>query len=52
MALLPYARATERTVMRIGELNPFFIDQLDERQQLLTVTDGFMATPGISGRGR
>lgn len=43
VALLPYAKATERTVMRIGELLPFFIEQLDEQQQLLIVRDGLIA---------
>lgn len=43
VALLPYARATERTVTRIGELSPFFIEQLDEQQQLLVVKDGLIA---------
>jgi len=51
VALLPYARATTATTMRVGELSPFFIDQLNEYQQLLVVRDG-MLKQDISGLRR
>mmetsp|Transcript_7437 Transcript_7437/g.19839 ORF Transcript_7437/g.19839 Transcript_7437/m.19839 type:complete len:300 (+) Transcript_7437:112-1011(+) len=42
VALLPYARATTATIIRIGELQPFFIEQLSEQQQTLVVRDGML----------
>ncbi|KAF5827698.1 hypothetical protein DUNSADRAFT_195 [Dunaliella salina] len=42
VALLPYARATTAAIMRIGELHPFFIDTLNEQQQMLVVRDSML----------
>lgn len=48
VALLPYSRATAATAQKIGQLEAFYIEQLDEKRQRITLRDVKLPSRGRS----